>query len=348
MNWIFLSEKVKQHKGFLIFIFLFSYAHSIQIRILVRRKIDWYVFTPEGAVFSFISALFLFFILDYFNNKWQKSNKFKLKEILKIFSASLISYLLIVKLIGLTIALIFDTFERNFNSDVIFKAIFFDLMDAFIYGSFYLAYKYYQKNKQHEKQLAIYNQALAETKISQLKNQLNPHFLFNNLNILDQFIDENKDKASQFLNEFSEIYRYILDVSDKKIILVDEELNFAKQYFEIIKHKYEESYQLEIHKENSIGYIAPLTLQLLIENAVKHNYGTIKNPVYISISINHQVIVVQNNLIPISTKKIESKRALKNLEEQYQLLSQEKIVITKSNESFTIQIPIIHDKNSNN
>ncbi|MCG7860633.1 histidine kinase, partial [Flavihumibacter sediminis] len=92
------------------------------------------------------------------------------------------------------------------------------LLDGFIYGSFFLAYTYYKKNKKQSAQLADYNKALYDSRMTQLKAQLNPHFLFNNLNVLDQLIYEDKERASEFLNEFADIYRYVLQADNQKIV----------------------------------------------------------------------------------------------------------------------------------
>src|SRR5690606_31605746 len=176
------------------------------------------------------------------------------------------------------------------------------------------------RSKKHQQQLANYQKILSESKVWQLKTQLNPHFLFNNLNVLDQLIEEDRHKASNFLNEFAEIYRYVLQASDKKLISLNEELAFTQQYFGLIQHKYGSAYQLNIETKNYAGFIVPLSLQLLIENAIQHNLGTEKEPVTINVKLNNSLIV-SNNVIPKRRVKISVAIALNNLKEQYALLS---------------------------
>ena len=259
---------------------------------------------------------------------------------LKVFGASLITYILVMQLLGLVIAFGFDNIERNFNRETIVLSTFSHLLNGFIYGSFFLVYYYFRQNIKKQQQLISYNRALSESKINQLKTQLNPHFLFNNLNILDQLIEEDKDKASGFLNEFAEIYRYVLQASDKKLISIKEELIFVEQYFSLIQHKYENAYQLVIENHNNNGHIVPLTLQLLIENVIQHNLGTIQNPVYIKI-VADENLEVTNNYIPKQNKKTISGRGLNNLKQQYQLLANKPIEIQKSDNIFSVIIPII-------
>ncbi|BFM45359.1 hypothetical protein CFS9_40000 [Flavobacterium sp. CFS9] len=247
-----------------------------------------------------------------------------------------------MQLIGFLIALAFDKIEKNFNQHVLLFSLLSDFLSGIIYGSFFLAYYYYRKNKKQLQKLSTYNEALAESRINQLKNQLNPHFLFNNLNVLDQLIEEDKHKASDFLNEFAEIYRYVLQASDKELVSVKEEADFAEQYFKLIEHKYGEAYQLNLESKNTNALIAPLTLQLLIENVIKHNLGTAENPIEIHILMDEN-ITVSNNINLKKNSKSVSGRALKNLKEQYSLLSENAIEIHQTDQEFSIIIPFIYN-----
>ncbi|WP_028298043.1 sensor histidine kinase [Olivibacter sitiensis] len=336
-----LVHKIRQNRYFLLFILLFAYAQSIYIRISVRGVVNPYIFTPEAAIATLVSVGVLFLVIVFFIKHWQKSTVFSAKKMLKIFALSLMVYILIMQISGLAIAWAFGNVERNFNRETFVLSTFSDLLNGFIYGSFFLVYYYYNKNKKHQEQLATYHQALSESRITQLKTQLNPHFLFNNLNVLDQLIEEDKYKASDFLNEFADIYRYVLQVSDKELVSISEELDFANQYFKLIQHKYGNAYQLNIENKNANGFIVPLTLQLLIENAVQHNLGTVENPVCIHVNIDGN-ICVYNNVNLKRNSKATSGRALNNLKEQYRLLSQNPIEIQQSENAFSITIPLIH------
>ncbi|MDD5150105.1 MAG: histidine kinase [Flavobacterium sp.] len=335
-NWLY---KIYPNRYFLLFIMLFAYVQSIYSRISVREEINAYTFTPDGALFSLFEAGVLFIITLYFIKIWQKSDVFSTKEMLKIFGSSLITHPLVMQIIGLVIALIFNKIERNFNLETFTYTTFTFFLNGFIYGSFFIAYYYHNKNKNHQQQLTNYHQALSESRINQLKTQLNPHFLFNNLNVLDQLIEEDKHKASEFLNEFADIYRYVLKASDKKLVPLDEELAFAEQYFKLIQHKYGLAYQLKIESSAS-GYIVPLTMQLLIENAIQHNFGSKENPVHIKIETT-DTICISNNFIPKRSSKPTSGRALQNINEQYKLLTQKPIEIKNSDAEFAVIIPII-------
>ena len=334
-----IISKIQQNKHFFLFILLFAYIQTVYSRILVRGELSIYIFTPEAAFAKLIEVYVLFLVFMFFIKYWQQSQGYSTKEMLKIFGTSIVSYVLLMQTIGLLIAFLFGNIERNFNWETGALSSFSYLLDGFIYGSFIIAYYYYHKNKKHQEQLASYNLALSESKINQLKAQLNPHFLFNNLNVLDQLIEEDKHKASEFLNEFADIYRYVLQASDKKMVSIHEELAFAEQYFKLIQHKYGLAYQLKIESLGN-GYIVPLTMQLLIENVIQHNLGTPQNPVHIKIVVSDSVCI-SNTFIPKWYSKPTSGRALQNINEQYKLLTQKPIEIRKTDTEFAVIIPLM-------
>jgi len=340
-----ILNKIHRNSFFLVFIVLFAYVQSIDSRMRERTALDFYTFTPDAAAGTLISVFILFLVLTFFIRRWQKSGVFSTKEIVRIFASSLVSYLILMQTFSLAIAFIFGNVERNFTGEILILTTFMYLIDGFIYGSFFLAYNYYNQNKINQEQLATHNKALSESRINQLKTQLNPHFLFNNLNVLDQLIEEDKDKASEFLNEFADLYRFVLQTTDKKLIPISEELAFAERYFKLIKYKYGDAYQLIIESQNSNGFIEPLTLQLLIENAFKHNLGTEKNPVCINV-ITDKNIEVTNNCIPKQNIKPVSGKALNNIKEQYKLLADIPIEVQQSDNTFSVIIPIIYTPES--
>lgn len=331
---------------FFVFIFLFGYAQSIQMRIMVRDQINLYSFTPEGAVFTFFTACVLFIIMNKLLHHYQTgAQKMNVVTGVKVFGISILLFLLLINLLSFTVSLTFGNLERNFNTDTLLRNTMNTVLDAFIYGSFFLAYSFHQKNRKYNQQLATYNEALSNSKIAQLKTQLNPHFLFNNLNVLDQLIEEDKEKASEFLNDFAELYRYVLQTSDTKLVPLEEELSFVKSYFNLIEQKYGKAYKLELkEKHKTKGFIPPLSLQLLLENAIEHNAGEENNPVIIRIVIGEKLIVSNNVIVKTYSKK-SGGRALKNLREQYELLSKEAILIEQDSSRFSISLPVILNPN---
>lgn len=336
-----ILQKTSQNRYFLLFILVFAYVQSIYTRISVSRQIDIYTFTPEAALVTLLTSAYLFSILYFFIRKWQKKELPDTRLFLKIFGASLLTYLVSLELMSFLLTAVLGKIEQNFNQHTFSLALFSRFLDGIIYGSFFLAYYYYHKNKQYQQKLVSYNQAITESKINQLKTQLNPHFLFNNLNVLDQLIEEDKHKASDFLNEFSEIYRYVLQSSESGLVDIHQEIAFAKQYFKLIEYKYGSAYQLHIEETKNKAYVVPLSLQLLIENAIKHNLGTAENPIIIHITFTENILV-ENNVNLKSNKNRSSGKALQNLQDQYQLLSQDPIEIKTTKSNFLVSLPLIY------
>ncbi len=337
-----IARRIYQNRYFLLFILLFAYIQSVYTRISVRKEINMYTFTPEAAFATLAGAGVLFLIIRFFIRKWQKSDTFSTLILLRIFGASLLVFVISMQLTGFLMAWAFDRIAQNFNRYTFFLSLFYDFLTGIIYGSFFLVYYYYGKNKKQQEKLTIYNKALAESKINQLKTQLNPHFLFNNLNVLDQLIEEDKHKASDFLNEFAEIYRYVLQASDKELISIEEEVDFANRYFRLFSHKYGNAYQLKIVRKSVKGFIVPLTLQLLIENVIQHNLGTKQKPVCIRVNMDNNITFSNNTNLKRNTKSV-SGRALNNLKEQYSLLAGQSIEIHQTDTEFSVIIPFIHN-----
>jgi hypothetical protein len=340
MKKLFLRLQITP--GFLLFVMLFAYLDSIRSRITPGALINAYTFTPEGAIAAIPGLLVIIVLLRFFFQKIHgDSFPFRWQKGVVSFALGLLAWMLLSNLFSLIISLAFGNYERNFTPEVLISNNFSKVLDFMVYGSFYFAFLFFQKFQKHQKILAAYDVALAESTINQLKQHLNPHFLFNNLNILDQLIEENPIAASEFLHDFSELYRYALEKSERKLVDLQEELTFAEQYFRLIRHKYGDAYRLSVVHERGKDYlIPPFALQLLIENAVFHNHGTKDHPVTITIGVQKH-IHVSNELRPFQFKKHSGGRGLENLRRQYELLSQDRLQINQNAGNFEVVLPLI-------
>lgn len=323
-------------------IFTFAYLESIRSRVTPGQTINWYILTPEAAAATLLKAILIAFILRYTFKKYYGALEFPIRKsaAFSAFGLGLTAYLLISNGIAMVISLLFGTWERNFTDEILLSVNVSYLLDYIVYGGFYLTYLLFQEYKNHQQKLAAYELALLDSRFTQLKQQLNPHFLFNNLNILDQLIEENPKSASKFLQNFAELYRYPLEKSNSKLVSLSEEVEFAKAYFSLMSEKYGESYLMEIDSEIPSGKVPPLTLQLLIENAVLHNFGSREQPVILSIKMTDK-IEVSNNRIPFAKPKHQGGKGLQNLIEQYKLLSDQPIEIIQTEDRFTVNLPLI-------
>jgi hypothetical protein len=208
--------------------------------------------------------------------------------------------------------------------------------------AFHVIYFYnkYQQNKIKEQKVIA---GTASAKFDALKNQLDPHFLFNSLNVLTSLIEENPDNAQKFTTSLSKVYRYVLEQKNKDLVTVDEELAFAKTYMSLLKMRFEDSIIFEIPERasNPESKVVPLSLQLLLENAVKHNTVTTSKPLHVKIFEDAGNLVVENNLQPKQIVKKSSGVGLNNIKQRYDLLTDKKVFINQQAKSFAVAIPML-------
>jgi two-component system LytT family sensor kinase len=175
-----------------------------------------------------------------------------------------------------------------------------------------------------------------------LKSQVNPHFLFNSLNTISSLIQSDPEKAEQFINNLSSVYRYVLENSRKDKVPVQSELELLNRYFDLHRVRDEEKISLSIDYSNADNFqILPVSLQILLENAIKHNSATKENPLRISINFENQYIVMKNNLQKKATRLKSTGIGLKNLAERVRLITGKALIIEENDNSFTAKIPLL-------
>ena len=176
-----------------------------------------------------------------------------------------------------------------------------------------------------------------------LKQQLNPHFLFNSLTSLSGLIETDQKMAGNFLEQMSKIYRYILKNRDSEVVTLREEINFVQVYINLQKTRFKDGLQvfIDINPEDAHRKIAPVTLQNLIENAIKHNIIDVESPLRIDIFTENDYLVVRNNLQKKNVVETSNKQGLINLESLYQYLSSKPLLIEEDEKLFTIKVPLI-------
>ena len=192
--------------------------------------------------------------------------------------------------------------------------------------------------KEQMEQMAI------EQEFEALKSQVNPHFLFNCFNTLSSLISEEPEQAEKFLDELSKVYRYLLRNNENGLSTVKNEIQFIKSYFELLKTRHGNAiqYQIEIDKRYENYLLPSLSLQLLVENAVKHNALSKDQPLLIEIfTMAGNKLAVNNNLQRKTQKVLSNKVGLQNIRLKYELLKEKGFQVMEENRNFTVVLPLI-------
>ena len=234
-----------------------------------------------------------------------------------------------------------NTFWTYNRGTIISEYIIFVIIAAIIYAiSFFRAWReeMYQKEKVKREALSLQYKVLQE--------QINPHFLFNSLNVLGSLIDIDVEKAKTFTHELSTFYRDVLHFKNQDIISLKEEIDFVKKYVYLQQIRFGEALQVDIIANEKVdGKVIPLSLQSLVENAIKHNQMSVADPLKIVIAISDDYeLVIENNLQPKKQLEKTSQTGLKNLAGRYEYLTGKKMVITNNQRYFRVSMPLIRIK----
>jgi two-component system, LytTR family, sensor kinase len=183
----------------------------------------------------------------------------------------------------------------------------------------------------------------SQVQFDNLKNQLNPHFLFNALTSLNTLIFENQELASQFLQQLSKVYRYVLQNKDKNFVLLTTELDFIEHYVQLLETRFKGALKIsfEVNADAREKAIVPVTLQILIENAIKHNVADKERMLSIEIITVGDYLVVSNNLQTRKTVESSNKLGLENLKSLYKFLTDKPVIVESTNDRFYVKVPLI-------
>ena len=294
-------------------------------------------------LYSFVIGFSNMYFFEYLNKRnWKEGDG--IKRILIGFTGSVVVTIGCLFFLNMFTDMYFDgeslsefLKEESFNRYKFSLWITLTVVAAF--HVFYF-YKKAQEKKVKESQIVAKNET---AKFESLKNQLDPHFLFNSLNVLTSLIGENPDQAEKFTTKLSKVYRYVLEQKDKDLIPLEEELKFAKSYMELLKMRFEDGINFSIPEtlSNSELKIVPLSLQLLLENAVKHNVITSNNPLEINIYEENGYLVIENNVNPKASLEKSTKVGLKNINQRYGLITKSKVEIENNDKIFKVKLPLL-------
>ena len=185
----------------------------------------------------------------------------------------------------------------------------------------------------------------AQAELQIVKNQINPHFLFNNLNVLSTLVMQNNAEANHFIEAFSKVYRYILHNHEKELVELKTELHFLNPYIFLLKTRFADGLKITLDIPENCGHykMIPAALQMLIENAIKHNVVSRNKPLHIRVIINEDnTLVVSNNLQAKQTTERSTGIGLQNIIKRYHVVSNHDVMISNDSNNFTVTLPLIN------
>ena len=303
-----------------------------------------------STMYSFGLGLGNGYINEYLNKKWSWVNETNTRVAAGIIATLFYTVFIVLLIHYVQYVLILGNSFEGFFSGNLFWVHLFTIIIALAIATFFHARGFMMNWKASLTQKSNKQEIVAKTetaKFESLKNQLDPHFLFNSLNVLTSLIGENPKQAEHFTTKLSKVYRYVLEQRNKELIPLSEELQFARTYMELLQMRFEDAIQFDIPSTISDEElkIVPLSLQLLLENAVKHNVVSSSKPLKIRIFEDHGDLIIENNVNHKEAIGKSTKVGLKNITDRYNLLTKRDVEITNNGLVFRISLPLLTKNN---
>lgn len=323
-----------------VVLLLLGNAGKIYLLYNLRSKsdINFYDYFDHLSVFLFSTVAVISVLASWkFINKIDATNtilKFVKVYILSFFIFIIIGIIVDYILLGIIMSNNkYDFMVRFINT----MSVAFILVDIFALTSAFLYFRQSQKItlelEQTEKEKAIIQSQM-------LQKNLEPHFLFNNLSVLSGLAKKNPEQMEDFIDDFSDVYRYYLKHGKKQLVELKDELLFLISYMNLMKKRFGNAYQIVNNIKNTDGFIIPCSLQLCVENAIKHNKGSDENWLLISLSRKEDTIVIKNELNKVDFT-LGTGTGNEYLKRQYLLNFNKDVIFTETDTEFIVEIPLI-------
>jgi len=338
--------------------FLFRWLVVTVVFLLVKVTIEHeeeetiLSFVSGEAIYYYCTAFFLFMVTWEYNDwliiKQLKNSDLDLKKSLQILFKTM-AFLIPLSVLVYYLALYPLKDFIGHSADVPFTFLITDILRATLLGLavalFNLLYFSMRQRDEMAKQMEDLKKEMLVSKYSSLKNQISPHFLFNSLNTLTSLMYENRDLASDFLSRLASSYRYILDNTEEDLVSLKKELNFLDSYIFMMDIRHEGALKIKTEMRiNTEDFLVPtLSLQMLVENALKHNFFSKEKPLEIHIfSMGKIGLVIENTLRKRVNKEESTKLGLKNIKKRYSFYTNQEVTIETEEEYFKVIMPLLH------
>lgn len=337
------QKKPLSHVAFLLFSFLFALGTSLAV-----RKNPSFIDIASAFILIFLQIeVFIFFGSILFSKvNFDQSPGVITRIVLSRFAifvllcliAAMILYLMLESALRIIIGESLSGIIYNFFS-VGFRGWFKSTITGLSGGALIFVILLWQTSLRREQKLREENLIFQN---QTLRSQVNPHFLFNSLNTLSALIPEHPDSAERFILKLSSIYRYILENSPKETVPLKAELDFIADYYYLHAIRDDGKIMMTVDAPEAEKFrILPVSLQILVENAIKHNIATRENPLMIRIDVSDQTMIVRNNLQKMNVKMKSTGIGLENLKERVRLTTGKNLVVEETGSEFIVKIPLI-------
>lgn len=212
-------------------------------------------------------------------------------------------------------------------------------------NTIHVIFLYSQKLENTQKEAENYKRISVQAQLQALQSQVNPHFLFNNLSVLSALIPTDTHASVEFVKEFSKVYRYVLKSPEKELVTLAEELQFIQSYLYLLKTRFNGSLNIDIAVSPNLhqSYVVPVALQMIIENAIKHNVASNNKPLKIEVSaLGKEFLTIRNNLQPkVVNEETSTQLGLQNISQRYGFLAKKSIEVSKDATHFSVKLPLL-------
>lgn len=329
---------------YLVIFFLGVYSY-LNILFTVGEKLFDFDISKSALFASLLAVVFIVWELNRFiENSQPKIQSYvhgKIHPLIILFVISLVNVLLagviVLAILYLALDIPFPMKRDHITLLLAFGFrvnLFLNCLNAIVF--------YMNRTKKAQVEAEQFKKISIEAQFEALRNQINPHFLFNSFNVLSSLVYKDPDTSAKFIGQLSHVYRYLLYSQEKKIVLLKEEMEFIRAYLYLLEIRFGENLKIQIaDMDDHEYYVAPATIQMLIENAIKHNIVSRKSPLTISIWLESDTLLIANNLQLKEIKEPSTKLGLQNIMSRYVFLSERKVLVREEADRFLVSIPLL-------
>lgn len=334
--------------------FLVGFSLTVQLIVILYNHFSGYhILTGfeyflfrlfRGIVFSIIAGFLLaypdLFIIRFLNKVAPWSQKTIKRLLIQIILS--VSFALLISIFFTLIGNALTPYSEDLKGVFVSNALIFSGLNILVM-SIFEGWIFFKQHRQAEQKAKNLQEELSQIKFEVLKSQINPHFMFNSLNVLSGLINKDTAKAHQFIDEFSHIYRYVLETIEQPVATLGKELDFMRSYLFLQQIRYGAHliYSIEIPASLMKLFLPPLSLQVVLENAIKHNVINESKPLKIVVFSKDNLLIVKNNLQPKISVGHSTGLGLKNLTKRYGMICSEKPVFSVNTNYYIAKLPLI-------